>query len=94
TLSGFIGNTDVKIEKYDSITGDLTMSGKDGFWYYAINSNLSLAYYIASASTTISLGGRYQYVRIKSNAGDNSFPVTINNTTYGITLTATYSFNI
>jgi hypothetical protein len=92
TLSGFIGNANVKVERV-KISGE-DWSSDEGFWYNAINSNLSIAYYIDPASTAISVGVRYQFFQIKSNAGDNSFPVTVNNTIYGITLSATYSFNI
>ena len=69
---------------------------------YGVNSTLSLAYYIAPAATTISLGGRFQYIKtyyrnfsnIDLGGGDvNPFD---DGTTkfYGITLTATYSFGI
>jgi len=58
---------------------------------YGINSTLSLAYYIAPASTTVSLGGRFQRYKHVYELdylvdGDVKF--------YGITLTATYSFSI
>ncbi len=56
---------------------------------YGFNSTLSLAYYISSASTTISLGGRYQY--IKPNYPEEG---SANASVYGVTLTATYSFSI
>ena len=70
-----------------------------------INSNLSIAYYIAPASTTISLGGRFQYIKtdkykIKNGSvltGDfRNYQMPDSSTTkfYGITLTATYSFGI
>lgn len=32
------------------------------FYKYGVNSSISLAYYVEAASTTISLGGRFQYV--------------------------------
>jgi len=56
---------------------------------YGINSSLSIAYYIAPASTVVSLGGRYQYFKMKY---DNSHRD--NNKFYGVTLTATYTFGI
>ena len=56
---------------------------------YAINSSLSLAYYIARASTVISLGGRFQYL---STNFDSSYST--NNKFYGVTLSATYTFSI
>ena len=61
------------------------------FKEYGFNSTLSLAYYIASASTTVSLGGRFQYVKADY---DESFKDNLKNKFYGITLTATYSFSL
>ncbi|MCL1864765.1 MAG: porin family protein [Spirochaetes bacterium] len=57
---------------------------------YGINTMLSIAYYIAPASTTVSLGGRYQYLKHKvdEDTGPDSEKF------YGITLTATYTFSI
>lgn len=54
------------------------------------NGSLSVAYYIPEASTTISLGGRYQY--FKTILDDNSNDVT--HQFYGFTLSATYSFDL
>jgi len=56
---------------------------------YGYNSTVSLAYYIENASTTVSLGGRYQYFRDdyeleQSDDADLRF--------YGITLSLVYSF--
>ncbi|HNX23893.1 MAG TPA: hypothetical protein PKG60_07565 [Spirochaetota bacterium] len=56
---------------------------------YGLNSTLSIAYYINSASTTISLGGRYQYLKMDYEDQD-----TTDTKFYGITLSATYSFSI
>jgi len=69
---------------------------------YGINSSLSIAYYIAPASTAISLGGRYQYVRTLYEGTERvenwEFEVTklsnISSHIYGITLSATYTFSI
>ena len=60
---------------------------------YGINFNLSLAYYIAPASTTIILGGRYQYIKTDY---DKAYTYYTNDscTFYGATLTATYTFSI
>ena len=81
---------------YGSGEGEIYMSGvfayKAKFNDYGINSNLSIAYYIAPASTTISLGARVQYFEARYR--DEKFPITIKNTIYGITLSATYSFDI
>jgi len=57
-----------------------------------VNSTLSLAYYIASASTTVSLGGRFQY--FKSDYDYSSGTMWYKNKIYGATLMATYSFSI
>jgi len=60
---------------------------------YGINTTLSLAYYIAPASTVISLGGRFQY--LKSDYKKNAIYLdSIEFTSYGATLTATYTFSI
>lgn len=60
-----------------------------GGWGY--NTTASVAYYIPAASMTLSLGGRYQFIRweTESNNGtasDHKF--------YGITASATYSFTL
>lgn len=55
------------------------------------NAGLSLAYYIAPASTTISLGGRYQAFRTFYN--DSNKPDIIHQF-YGATLSATMAFNL
>ena len=86
TLSGFYGFGEEKIVQSDGSSNGRTGGRDTGY-----NSNLSVAYYIASASTAISLGGRYQHFNSK---GRNDFPTTITNTIWGITLSATYSFNI
>jgi len=59
---------------------------------YGINSTISVAYYIAPASTVISLGGRFQYV--KTNYPSDYGVDDAKNKFYGVTLTATYSFSI
>jgi hypothetical protein len=56
-----------------------------------VNSNISVAYYIAPASTSINLGFRYQYFKTeydKDETNDNK------HTFYGVTLTAVYSFSL
>ncbi|MCL2154710.1 MAG: hypothetical protein FWH53_03495 [Leptospirales bacterium] len=63
---------------------------------YGVNSTLSLAYYIATASTVITFGGRLQY--FKTDYGDSvdesGNPTSnIKHMFYGITLTATYTFS-
>ncbi|MCL2155186.1 MAG: hypothetical protein FWH53_05935 [Leptospirales bacterium] len=60
---------------------------------YGANSTLALAYYIAPASTVISLGGRLQY--LVADYKDNAiYLYSIKFTIYGVTLTATYTFSI
>ena len=62
---------------------------------WGTNSTLSMAYYIPSVSTVISLGGRFQYIETK--CVDDNFPKEISKTKYsiyGMTLTATYSFGL
>jgi len=65
---------------------------------YGFNSGLSLAYYIAPVSTTISLGGRFQYIKTNYSSGRDSFHGSYydhdTSMFYGVTLTATYSFAI
>lgn len=56
---------------------------------YGFNSTLSLAYYIEQASTTISLGGRYQFFRDKY---ESDYRPDMDFTFYGVTLSLIYSF--
>jgi hypothetical protein len=72
-------NAETKISGYPTENYDFKM--------YGFNSTLSLAYYIPQASTVISLGGRYQYLIDSDDSSSKS-------KFYGITLTATYAFNI
>ena len=62
---------------------------KDNRYYHSYGYNLTcgIAYYISPASVVINLGGRYQcFMDRKDTSIKDSF--------YGITLTATYSFEI
>jgi hypothetical protein len=56
---------------------------------YGYNTNISLAYYIASMATTIVAGFRYQYIH-------NSYETWDNDSTrfYGITMSATYHLSL
>ena len=68
---------------------DLGFGVNDKRYYhnYGYNFSLGIAYYIEPASTIINLGGRYQcFMDRKDTSIKDSF--------YGITLTATYSFEI
>ncbi len=73
-------------EKYrDSLAGDSSFDITD----YGYNTSLSLAYFIKPASTTLSLGGRYQYIKTKYDDGFSN-----NSRFYGVTVSAVYIFNI
>lgn len=61
---------------------------------YGGNASISLAYYIPEASTTVSLGGRYQQIRVKYSDPLEDMVEDSTNTFYGVTLTAVYSFSI
>ena len=89
TLSGFSGWGTEKVD----VKGSKNFSFDAGINDFGVNSNLSLAYYITSASTVISLGGRYQYFKTKYDE-KQFFPVSIKNTIYGVTLSASYSFDL
>jgi hypothetical protein len=60
------------------------------YYEIGVNSNISIAYYIAPASTSIILGFRYQYFEIHYDKyqGDSKLSF------YGATLAAVYSFSI
>lgn len=62
---------------------------KSNFIEYGFNSTLSLAYFIEQSSTTISLGGRYQFFRDKFESERRS---DIDFQFYGVTLSVVYSF--
>jgi len=64
---------------------------KADFNEYGANTSISLAYYIESASTTISLGGRYQYFKTAYDDPNNS---DIKHHFYGATLSASYTFSL
>lgn len=60
---------------------------------YGYNASLSLAYYITAASTTISLGGRYQQINI-DYINDGVYTYDSVSRFYGVTLTAVYTFSM
>ena len=76
----------------DLATMEIINRSKAKYRDYGINSQVSAAYYIASISTAINLGGRIQYFITDYN--NDKYPVTVKHVIYGITLSATYSFNI
>jgi hypothetical protein len=57
---------------------------------FGINSSLSIAYYIVPASTTISIGRRYQYFKTSYEKITDE----LTHHFYGITAAATYSFSL
>ncbi len=60
---------------------------------YGGNASLSLAYYMAAASTTISIGGRYQQIKIDYTESSEIYFDSMSRF-YGVTLTAVYTFNL
>ena len=83
TLSGFY------LWGSEEVDSSRAGSGKINYREYGFNSTLAAAYYIAPASTVVSLGGRYQY--FVAPYDDYVYP---KHKFYGITLTATYTFSI
>ncbi|MCL1864950.1 MAG: hypothetical protein FWF73_03985 [Spirochaetes bacterium] len=90
TLSGLYMRGDDKVEATMwGIPHNLNIDYNE----YGVNSNLSIAYYISDLSTAISLGARFQY--IIANYNDNDIGLSsIRFKMYGVTLSATYTFNI
>ena len=64
-------------------------------WYheYGVNTNASIAYYISNWSTVVSLGGRLQYI-IADYKSNDIYVSSIRFLIYGMTLTATYTFDL
>ncbi len=60
---------------------------------YGGNGSISLAYYIPTTSTTISLGGRYQQLWINYEEHPEGIENSLSKF-YGVTVTAVYTFNI
>ncbi len=58
---------------------------------YGYNTSAAIAYYIAPASVTLSIGGRYQYIQMES---DDSSSEDSKMNFYGVTASATYSFSL
>ena len=89
TVSGFyLWSEDNSSYTYLSGTSE---NEKTDYKRYGFNSTLSIAYYITSASTVVTLGARYQYYRSNYDTETISY---IHNLFYGVTLTATYNFSI
>ena len=74
--------------------GDKSMDYKAEQKEYGFNSSLSLAYYLQAASTTISLGARYQQVNIDYDSTEDGMVSDSRSNFYGITLAAVYTLNI
>jgi len=71
-----------------------TGSAEDKANEYGFNTSLSLAWYIPSAAVTVSLGGRYQLIKIDYIDVNGDMPADSISRFYGATLSAVYSFNI
>lgn len=71
-----------------------TGSEKDKANEYGFNTSISLAWYIPSAAVTISLGGRYQLIKIDYIDVSGDLPADSISKFYGATVSAVYSFNI
>jgi len=92
TVSGLylLGADKVQMEE---LPGNNPRNLKNKYNEYGINTTLSLAYYIAPASTVISLGGRFQYLKAEYKQN----PICLDAITfaiYGVTMTATYTFSL
>jgi hypothetical protein len=74
-------------ENTDSETGEKI---EIDYFEFGANSNISIAYYIAPASTSIILGFRYQYFEIHYD----KYQGESKHTFYGATLAVVYSFSI
>ena len=71
----------------DTYTGEREETKSD-LKSYGLNISLAVAYYITPASTTISLGGRYQNLNTENEDDNIEYTMKF----YGITLSAIYSF--
>ena len=92
TISGLYLWGNEKVDITDGFNEN-PRSLKIGYNEYGINSNISIAYYIAQYSTVISLGSRFQF--IMADYDDNEIHLSdIKFMIYGVTLTATYTFRI
>jgi hypothetical protein len=78
-----IGKEDTQIEP----TGERK---EIDYFEIGVNSNISIAYYIAPASTSIILGFRYQYFEINYD----KYQGDMQHAFYGATLAAVYSFSL
>jgi len=72
-----------------------TETSKNNINGWGANLTTALSYYISSASTTISLGYRYQYLKTKikfpSDSGIGEDTITIKDKFHGVTLAAIYN---
>ena len=95
TISGLYlwGKEKINIRDLSDVFFPVSRTLKIGYNEYGINSNISIAYYIAQASTVISLGGRFQFI-MADYKGNEIYLSDIKFMIYGVTLTATYTFGI
>jgi len=95
TVSGFyLFSAGEKFKDNKIYDKDRPTSMTVGYNEYGINTNISVAYYIAEISTVISLGARYQYFITDYYDYEPFLINSIKNKIYGIILTATYTFSI
>ena len=95
TISGLYlwGKDEIDIRDFSDSFNPVSRTLKIAYNEYGINSNASIAYYIADLSTAISLGARFQY--IMADYEDNEIYLSnIKFLIYGVTLTATYTFGL
>lgn len=92
----FLGNVaGLYIDGYHKNSNSENGTDKDTFIEKGYNGSVSLAYYIQSASTTISLGYRFQFIKTvndEKKSDDSSDEYT--SKFYGVTLALVYSFEI
>ncbi len=76
---------------------DMNLTIKSKYHEYGASGSLALAYYIEAASTTLSIGGRYQYFKTDyyyDSYDDGAGNSDMEHKFYGITASATYSFSL
>lgn len=88
------GKDEIKTKSYDPLSDITTSSSSSSSSKeYGINTGISLTYYIPAASTSISLGGRFQEFTSDYESGSGSASDNISKF-WGATLSATYTFSI
>ena len=76
-----------------AIEGSPDEKFKDEYNVYGGNASISCAYYFASLGVTVSLGGRYQYLKYYRTKGYDTYGMNkMADKFYGVVLSAVYSF--